>query len=139
MKQNFVFDSDGNRVSVFDLKDAEFKFRFGNAVRHAIGTGTLMHLYGLSPGNALAFMESHEYPAMLANTARPFLGASPQEIKKHSDDIDSDIHNNKFAAHRAFAYKNYRSFERQMLCDAWFSASIGSWKLEDSKLPTQYK
>jgi hypothetical protein len=127
MKQNFVINSDGKRVSLFDKSLPEsFRKQFGNAVRHALGMGDLMFNHGMKPQDAEAGMFTHEPPGWANSVLKSGLALSWKPFKEEMADSDIDIKNNTYAARHAQKFQDFDSFARQMLSDGLKAAKHGS-------------
>ncbi|MBI2811707.1 MAG: hypothetical protein HYX67_12895 [Candidatus Melainabacteria bacterium] len=126
MKDNFVVGPDGRRLSVFDLDDKEFKFRFGNAARHALAMGDLIFNHHLTPDDAQVAMFSHEPWSWFSGALESFIRQNYDAFDKNILDSGTDIFNNGYATLKAPQYKTIESFSRKMLNDAWTSAINGS-------------
>ncbi len=134
MKQNFVTNADGKRVSVFDLDNhryKHFKDQFGNAARHALGMGDLIFNNGMLPKDAQNGMYLHEPLGWVGGLSRTIWAMSSEPLQNEMRDSDADIKNNEYAAKHSRGFHCFESFARQMLSDAWKSARKGSWIIED--------
>lgn len=126
MKQNFVIDSHGKRVSIFDLDDPLFKARFGNAVRHAIGIGDLVFHEGMTPKDALTGMGWHEPQSLVSGLIQSALARSSKPYEHNAKDSAIDVANNRYAVQEISKFHGFDSFARQMLTDGWNSAKKGT-------------
>jgi hypothetical protein len=132
MKQNFVTNAEGKRVSIFDLDKRydHFKKQFGNAARHALGMGSLMFVHGASPEISESLMYSHEPLGWAGGAMRSAREGSMQAYRAEMKDSDADIKNNAYAARQSAHFHDFNSFAHQMLVDCWKSATNGSDVIE---------
>jgi hypothetical protein len=136
MKQNFVLDADGKRVSIFNLDDGrykQFKDQFGNAARHALGLGDLVFEKNMKPKDAETGMFLHEPTGWGNSLLKSAMARSWQPYEIEMRDSNADIKNNAYAASQTARFDNFESFARQMLTDSWKSATKGSWVIEDGQ------
>ncbi len=126
MKQNFVVDSNGKRVSVFNLEDNDFKARFGNAVRHALGIGDLVFYEGMKPADAFNGMWWHEPASWITGAVLSAVKLSSAPYEHNIKDSHIDIANNRFAVQQISKFHDFDSFARKMLSDGWNSAKKGT-------------
>lgn len=126
MKQNFVIGSDGKRTSIFDLTDIEFKYRFGNAARHAIGTGDLIFNHNIDPAATQTIEFYHEPQSWLSGAIEAVIEDTWKPYQDNLIDSGTDMLNNAYAAKKSSKFHKFEDFARQMLNDAWESAIKGS-------------
>lgn len=135
MKQNFVTDADGKRVSIFELdkRYKQFKDQFGNAARHALGVGDLIFEKNMKPKDAETGMYLHEPTGWAGGALKSALAISLKPYQDEMKDSDADIRNNAYAVKQSSRFHGFESFARQMLTDSWKSATKGSLVIEDGQ------
>lgn len=136
MRQNFVIDADGKRVSILDLDNKRydtFKKQFGNAARHALGMGDLIFDKGMKPEDAQTGMFLHEPTGWVGGLIKSAVAHSWKPYREEMRDSDADLKNNAYAAKQSALFHDFTAFARQMLSDCWKSATTGSWAIEDGR------